>query len=211
MLFRSEQVKSTSLDADDARKSSINSAEQLQACNQKMKELTTAMEDISKSSQQISGIIKTIEDISFQTNILALNAAVEAARAGEAGKGFAVVADEVQGLATKSSIAAKDITKLIESSMQLVKHGTTLSEDTTAALTTSVTGAQQSADLIQRIADSAQQQSESLMQLSEGVEQISDVVQTNAATAEKSSLSANELFKRADDLKKSVQRFQLRQ
>ena len=176
-----------------------------------MKELTTAMEDISKSSQQISGIIKTIEDISFQTNILALNAAVEAARAGEAGKGFAVVADEVQGLATKSSIAAKDITKLIESSMQLVKHGTTLSEDTTAALTTSVTGAQQSADLIQRIADSAQQQSESLMQLSEGVEQISDVVQTNAATAEKSSLSANELFKRADDLKKSVQRFQLRQ
>lgn len=207
----SEQVKSTSLDADDARKSSINSAEQLQACNQKMKELTTAMEDISKSSQQISGIIKTIEDISFQTNILALNAAVEAARAGEAGKGFAVVADEVQGLATKSSIAAKDITKLIESSMQLVKHGTTLSEDTTAALTTSVTGAQQSADLIQRIADSAQQQSESLMQLSEGVEQISDVVQTNAATAEKSSLSANELFKRADDLKKSVQRFQLRQ
>ncbi len=206
----SEQVKSTSLDADDARKSSINSAKQLIECNQKMHELTSAMGDISKSSQQISGIIKTIEDISFQTNILALNAAVEAARAGEAGKGFAVVADEVQGLATKSSIAAKDITKLIEDSMQLVKHGTALSEDTTGALTTSVSSAQQSADLIQRIADSAQQQSESLIQLSEGVEQISDVVQTNAATAEKSSMSANELFKRADDLKKSVQRFQLR-
>ena len=206
----SEQVRHTSLDADDARKSSIDSARQLQECNQKMQELTSAMGDISRSSQQISGIIKTIEDISFQTNILALNAAVEAARAGEAGKGFAVVADEVQGLATKSSIAAKDITRLIEDSMQLVRHGTTLSEDTTTTLATSVTGAQQSADLIQRIADSAQQQSESLMQLSEGVEQISDVVQTNAATAEKSSVSANELFKRADDLKKSVQRFQLR-
>ena len=207
----SEQVRHTSLDADDARKSSIDSARQLQECNQKMQELTSAMGDISRSSQQISGIIKTIEDISFQTNILALNAAVEAARAGEAGKGFAVVADEVQGLATKSSIAAKDITRLIEDSMQLVRHGTTLSEDTTTTLATSVTGAQQSADLIQRIADSAQQQSESLMQLSEGVEQISDVVQTNAATAEKSSVSANELFKRADDLKKSVQRFQLRE
>ena len=206
----SEQVRHTSLDADDARKSSIDSARQLQECNQKMQELTSAMGDISRSSQQISGIIKTIEDIAFQTNILALNAAVEAARAGEAGKGFAVVADEVQGLATKSSIAAKDITRLIEDSMQLVRHGTTLSEDTTTTLATSVTGAQQSADLIQRIADSAQQQSESLMQLSEGVEQISDVVQTNAATAEKSSVSANELFKRADDLKKSVQRFQLR-
>ncbi len=207
----SEQVRHTSLDADDARKSSIDSARQLQECNQKMQELTSAMGDISRSSQQISGIIKTIEDIAFQTNILALNAAVEAARAGEAGKGFAVVADEVQGLATKSSIAAKDITRLIEDSMQLVRHGTTLSEDTTTTLATSVTGAQQSADLIQRIADSAQQQSESLMQLSEGVEQISDVVQTNAATAEKSSVSANELFKRADDLKKSVQRFQLRE
>ena len=206
----SEQVNHTSLDADDARKSSIDSAKQLEDCNQKMQELTSAMEDISRSSQQISGIIKTIEDISFQTNILALNASVEAARAGAAGKGFAVVADEVQGLATKSSVAAKDITRLIEDSLQLVRQGTALSEDTTTSLNSSVQNARQSADLIQRIADSAQQQAESLMQLSEGVEQISEVVQTNAATAEKSSVSANELFKRAEDLKKSVQRFKLR-
>lgn len=206
----SEQVNNTSLDADDARKSSIDSAKQLEDCNQKMQELTSAMEDISRSSQQISGIIKTIEDISFQTNILALNASVEAARAGAAGKGFAVVADEVQGLATKSSVAAKDITRLIEDSLQLVRQGTALSEDTTTSLNSSVQNARQSADLIQRIADSAQQQAESLMQLSEGVEQISEVVQTNAATAEKSSMSANELFKRAEDLKKSVQRFKLR-
>ena len=115
----SEQVRQTSEDAKDAKQSSIEAAEQLTACNQKMEQLTGAMEDISKSSRQISGIIKTIEDISFQTNILALNAAVEAARAGAAGKGFAVVADEVQSLATKSSIAAKDITKLIEASMKL--------------------------------------------------------------------------------------------
>ena len=206
----SGQVKSTSQDADDARKSSIDLAGKLQACSKKMEELTSAMEDISQSSQQISGIIKTIEDISFQTNILALNASVEAARAGDLGKGFAVVADEVQSLANKSSIAAKDITKLIENSMELVKHGTTLSGDTTEALSVGVTGSQNTAELIQKIADSAQQQAMSLEQLTAGVDQISDVVHTNTVTAEKSASSASELYKQAGELKRSVQKFQLR-
>ena len=142
----SGQVKSTSQDADVARNSSIDLAGQLQACSRKMEELTSAMEDISESSLQISGIIKTIEDISFQTNVLALNASVEAARAGNFGKGFAVVADEVQSLANKSSVAAKDITKLIENSMDLVKHGTSLSGDTTQALSVGVSGSQNTAE-----------------------------------------------------------------
>lgn len=206
----SGQVKSTSHDADYARQSSIDLAGQLQACSKKMEQLTSAMEDISESSMQISGIIKTIEDISFQTNILALNASVEAARAGNYGKGFAVVADEVQSLANKSSVAAKDITKLIETSMELVKHGTTLSGDTTEALSVGVNGSQNTAELIQKIADSAQQQALSLEQLTAGVNQISDVVHTNTVTAEKSASSASELYKQAGELKRSVQKFQLR-
>lgn len=206
----SAQVSNTSKDADHARKLSTDTAVQLETCNQKMADLTTAMEDISKASQQISGIIKTIEDISFQTNILALNAAVEAARAGAAGKGFAVVADEVQSLATKSSEAAQNITGLIQNSINLVAHGTALSADSTQTLNEGVAKAKQSTKLVERIAQSAKEQADSLAQLTQGMEQISGVVQTNAATAENSAASAQELRGQAAELKESVQRFQLR-
>ncbi len=210
ILSLSGQVSSTSQDADTARKISVDSAVQLNTCSKQMDKLTSAMENISESSQQISGIIKTIEDISFQTNILALNASIEAARAGVSGKGFAVVADEVQSLANKSADAAQDITNLIERSIELVKYGTALSDETTKALSVGVSGAQSSADLIQKIADSAQQQALSLEQLTAGVEQISVVIQTNTNTAEKSASSANELYRQAGELKQSVQRFKLR-
>ncbi len=204
------QVDRTSSDAEDARRCSTDAAKQLDICNQKMADLTGAMEEISKASQQIGGIIKTIEDISFQTNLLALNAAVEAARAGEAGKGFAVVADEVKNLANKSSDSAKDITELIENSIMLIQHGSSLSEDTTEALSIGVLGARKSTDLMERIADSASQQSRSLQQLTLGMEQISGVVQTNAATAEKSAISAKDLYNQAEELKTAIQQFQLR-
>ena len=206
----SDQVSSTSVDADNAREASMNAAAQLEACNEKMAELTTAMKDISEASQQISGIIKTIEDISFQTNILALNAAIEAARAGSAGKGFAVVADEVQSLANKSSIAAQDITRLIKNSMNLVEHGTELSAESTQTLAVGVAGARKSTELVERIAVSAGEQAESLAQLTMGMDQISGVVQTNASTAEKSAVSAQELRSQSEELTESVQRFRLR-
>ena len=206
----SRQVEETAASTQQARQKVDHVGGQLYESNQKMQEMIHAMQEISDSSNEIGKIIKTIETIASQTNILALNAAVEAARAGESGKGFAVVADEVQSLANKSSIAAKDITKLIENSMELVKHGTTLSGDTTEALSVGVTGSQNTAELIQKIADSAQQQAMSLEQLTAGVDQISDVVHTNTVTAEKSASSASELYKQAGELKRSVQKFQLR-
>jgi len=206
----SRQVDQTSNDAADARQSSEDATRQLQACDQKMTELTAAIADISASSHQIGGIIKTISDIAFQTKILALNASVEAARAGEAGKGFSVVADEVQSLANKSARSAQDIAKLIETSMQLVSYGSSLSSDTTQALVEVISSSKKSTELVERIAESAVEQSTSPKQLTQGMEQISDVVQSNAATAEKSAASAQKLNDQAAELKRSVQRFQLR-
>lgn len=206
----SGQVDRTSNDADTAWKCSTEAAKQLLVANDKMALLTSAMEDISNASREIGGIIKTIEDISFQTNILALNAAVEAARAGEAGKGFAVVADEVQNLANKSSVSAQHITELIENSIKMIRNGSTLSAETTEALASVVVGAKQATELIEQIAESATQQSQSLHQLTMGMEQIAEVVQTNASTAEKSAASAQELYKQSKDLKVSVHKFQLR-
>ena len=207
----SGQVGQTSLDAAEARQYTMSASEQLQVCSSKMNALTKAISDISESSKQISGITKAIEDISFQTNILALNASVEAARAGAAGKGFAVVADEVQRLASKSAESAKSITELIDASVEQVRYGTTLSEETTQALLEVVNSAQQSSELVDQIAHSAQAQALSLKQLTEGMELISSVVQTNAATAEESASSAEELRQQAEKLEASVQRFQLRQ
>ncbi len=204
------QVSRTSSDANTAKDCSIESTTQLEICGEKMKALTGAIEDIATSSRQIAGIIKTIEDIALQTNLLALNAAVEAARAGEAGKGFVVVANEVQTLASKSSESAKNITKLIEESVRLVKYGTFLSEETTSALSSVVSSAQQTMQIVEGIADSAANQAESLQQLTQGMEQISTVIQTNATTAEESALFAKTLDTQADELKNSVHRFQLK-
>ncbi len=206
----SEEVDHTSADADKARKFALDSQVQLKVCSDKMGDLSTAISDISESSRQINGIIKTIEDIAFQTNILALNASVEAARAGAAGKGFAVVADEVQRLASKSAESAKNITELIERSVQLVQYGASLSGETTEALSLVVASAKQSGTLVEQIAESARQQSESLRQLTEGMESISDVVQTNAATAQESASSAIELQQQAEKLKTAIQQFRLR-
>lgn len=206
----SGQVKRTSKDADNARKSAVETESQLAVCSQKMDALSSAIADISESSDQISGIIKTIEDISFQTNILALNASVEAARVGAAGKGFAVVANEVQQLAAKSAESAKNITDLIVNSARLVQYGTSLSGETMTALTNVVSSSRQSAELVEHIADSAKQQAESLSQLTEGMENISAVVQTNANTAEESASSAQELHHHAERLQAAVRHFQLR-
>ncbi|MEG1687742.1 MAG: methyl-accepting chemotaxis protein, partial [Angelakisella sp.] len=166
--------------------------------DKQMRALAAAMQDINNSSGEIAKIIKTIEDIAFQTNILALNAAVEAARAGAAGKGFAVVADEVRNLASKSSEAAKNTTVLISHSIEAVGNGTRMADSTAGALDRITTGAAKISALVAQIAAASGEQAVSIAQVNEGVSQISDVVQNNSATAEESAAASEELSGQAD-------------
>lgn len=205
----SEQVKNNAANAVDASKKATDTGAQIMESNQQMQQMIQAMEQISSSSGEIGKIIKTIEDIAFQTNILALNAAVEAARAGEAGKGFAVVADEVRNLASKSSEASKNTATLIETSIHAVENGTKLANSTAQSLLLTVEAAKEVVQTIDMISTASAEQSSAIGQVTLGVDQISSVVQTNSATAEESAAASQELSGQAQMLKSLVSRFQL--
>lgn len=206
----STQVKDTATDALEAKKQSTMAGDEAEECNQQMRDMMNAMEEITRTSDEIGKIIKTIEDIAFQTNILALNAAVEASRAGTAGKGFAVVADEVRNLASKSSVASQNTAELIESSIKAVSRGTQIADSTAQSLVKVVDEVRSASGKVDKIADAAEEQAGAIEQVTLGINQISSVVQTNSATAEESAAASQELSEQADMLKQLVAKFILR-
>lgn len=177
--------------------------------NVKMTDMLHAMEEINETSSQIANIIKTIEDISFQTNILSLNASIEAARAGEAGKGFAVVAGEVGQLAGKTAEAAKNTTALIKTSLTAVENGTVMANETAKMLSKIVSETDDTAKVIDKIAAASQEQADSVKQILVGMDQISTSVQMTSGSSAECAASAEELSGQAKVLLDLVQRFKI--
>lgn len=204
------QTRQNAANAEKAEEMATSAQKFAEKGNMQMADMLKAMAEINDSSNNISKIIKVIDDIAFQTNILALNAAVEAARAGQHGKGFAVVAEEVRNLAARSASAAKETTAMIEGSIQKVEGGTKIANETAEALNKIVEGVSQATALVGEIASASQEQALGVDQVNQGITQISDVVQTTSATAEETAAASEELSGQADMLKSQVATFKLR-
>ncbi len=207
----SENAKMTAQATEEAGQFVEQAGAQLGISMEYVQQLNSAMDKISRSSEEISKIIAAIENIAFQTNILALNAAVEAARAGAAGKGFAVVADEVRNLANKSDEAAKATKDLIESSIAAVTEGSDVVGKVTQSLERTSKSAGGVTDKMSIVVEAIKSQTISISQVNEGIEQIASVVQTNSATSEQSAAASEELSSQASLLKNLVEAFRLKQ
>lgn len=206
----SGQVKENADHAGEASQRAGAAGDETEESNRRMQDMMAAMADISSSSREIGKIIKTIDDIAFQTNILALNAAVEAARAGEVGKGFSVVAEEIRNLAIRSSEASKNTASLIMASLDSIRAGTDIADETARSLETVLDSVRLVTESVGRIAAASRQQALSIRQIEKGIDQISDVVQTNSATAEESAAASEELSAQAQFLKSLTGQFRLK-
>ncbi len=206
-----ERTKDNSLKAEQAAKLASAIKGDAQKGSGQMDDMIQSVKAINEASQSISKVIKTIDDIAFQTNILALNAAVEAARAGQHGKGFAVVAEEVRNLAAKSAEAAKDTESLIADSMQKAERGVKIAGETAASLSDIVKGINESSTLMTEIARASEEQSTSISQINAGIGQVAKVVQQNSATAEESAAASQEMSSQSAMLRELISQFKLKE
>lgn len=204
-----QKTKKNAKEAEDVASLMKQTLSEMELGNKRMGEMIDAMNAINMSSENISKIIKVIDDIAFQTNILALNAAVEAARAGEAGMGFAVVAEEVRNLAAKSSQAAAETAELIEESIKRVQSGTVIADDTAKALDEISKMVQKSEVIVGGIAEESNYQATAIEQIDQAVGQISVVVQSNSATSGECAEASNELASQASKMKELLSQYNL--
>ncbi|MDQ8203047.1 methyl-accepting chemotaxis protein [Pelagicoccus sp. SDUM812003] len=191
--------------AENAKKLATEARVAAESGAESMKDMITAMQDIKESSDNIANIIKTIDEIAFQTNILALNAAVEAARAGESGAGFAVVADEVRSLAHRSAEAASITAEKIENSVQKSERGVAINQRVAENLKTIVAHTQKMDEIVGQISDASAEQNRGVALIQTSISQMDSVTQRNAAGAEETASSCRVLLEQSNSMQKTIE------